>query len=441
MSTDYKKAFSAMRPRQEWKPQHNVAVKVVAFEGKPANIIKGIAMNGPNEGEEIRLRMSKDAHPKAVPVADFHKKNTLFTVEPGAILQADRMTKAKDGVFETGWLSVLSKNPEKNPVHLDVYASVAPLMAYDSASRTRSPVTDSKGVQRFVVRAFSPEQETAVANVDALKSAIAEAAGKPPLPAQEGSRGVVVTLSAPDGASHRFSMTRGFDQESPTRDADGNWLPRKGNPVEDLVSNVIERLGGEEQAAKFLEDGVKIGVAPYAVMPVGGKSAEKLQSDIAENDGRGRSIDTTNLDRTTRDGQSISGYVKAVIQTGSYPDDEGNPTDASFVSRLRRVDSSKPVALIGVDSSILPEAGKIWRAEEQKRLEGQKAGADAAANDGAAASSGKPDAGALENKGADEKKVEATAAHDADYDEAAELDQIMGMVENLPAEKDDRPEV
>lgn len=425
MSTDYRKAFDALKQRREWTPSNHVAIEVKGFEGKPADIIKGVALNGPNAGEEMRIRLSKDAHVKAPAVSEFYKKNTLVSIAPGGVIQAESLTKAKDGVFESRWLSVLSKNPEKNPIHLDVWASVEPAMKYDRETRTRVPVTDAKGVQRFSVRAFAPEQEIQAKSIDEFKAAIAEAVGKPPVPAQEGSRGVAVTLAAPDGASTRIFAMRGYEE----RKGDA---PASAKPVEDLVSAVMDRFQGEENLKAFLADGVKIGVAPFAIMTVGGKSAEKLVADMAANDGRGRSIDTTNI--ANPGGASVPGYAKATIVTGSFLDDEGNSTKDSFVYRLARVDSSKPLPLEAINSPVLPDAAKNWRAEEEKRLQGQAQAAGAAQEAG-----GKPDADASESKPA-EKKAEAAAPHE-DYDEAAELDQILGMVENLPAERDGGPEM
>lgn len=412
MGINFHNIFADLKKNNGWRPRYNVAIEVRGFEGDPASAIRALALDGPEKGKEILVRLSKDAPENARPVSAFQKEGEMTSVEPGAILQADGLAKADDGVFEANWISVLSKDVKANPVFLDLYASVQPVTKYDRETRANVAVRDSNGVQFYSVRAFAPEQEIVVSDLDALKSTIADVVARPPLPAVEGNRGVVVTLLAPDGACFRLSATRNHDRSAPRQTEGGAWLPRKGLPVEELIGRILERIGGEEQARAYFANGVKAGVSPYAVMMVGGKNAEDLEKSIADG-GRGYSLQTTNLERAFRDGRPVPGFARVAITVGYYPGegDERN-ADAAFVRRLRASDSYRPVALEGVDTPLYPEASRIWREQEGKRQADGGASANAAPTTSAAATHA--------------SEAVNTSAHD----EEAELDQILGMVEN-----------
>jgi len=360
---------------------------------------------GDPEGQLIKIRLAPDAHKTAQAVENFFKKKHLCELPkdlkaPYPILMANSLTETKEpGVFTAPWFSIVAKDPSVNPVYHGLTASISKQTTSKRDARTgkyiETPVLNAEGVGVYRVTTILPEKQVIVsmqdkASHDALRAAVENAVAHPPIKeAGLANRAALVEIHLKDGEDDvrsRFTVSAYGG-----KDKDGTILVKS---VDDMVKEVIETISEKAKSAGVSYDdivakGLKVGIIPSSNMFIGGKAAQKMESDLAlgHMDGSAIQINATKA-KPLAPGHNESvfnGYSKATITLAFYADRDGNPTTDACVMRFYVEERVPGVALSAINTPMHPEASREWyksRKERGAQLEiGEKVDADAPAAD------------------------------------------------------------
>lgn len=373
----------------EWKPTEQVVLKVTGYEidkENPKNDkILGVAMTGPEEGKPISVKRAAGALPSSPDIRSFYngKGNTPLVKSPvGAILTLERARKVAEGAYEAGWVKIVAREPDKTPVRLGVLTRIGPRM-----DNGQQMINAKTGLPIFTAAAVDPKAEVKVTSVAAFRETVAKMMEQDAL-LPGGSRGMVVSIVSPhypsDGVLQRNVYSRGSEKVGDVyQDRD----------VAAATEDVVLAAGGEADIQGLLDDGATIAIMPQSYARIGGKSVEKLASDLAKGE-NGRSISLTEItsvhraedNSTTRLGTGKYGFRPMNLTFAEVTNDEGQGTGRFVLTRSANADNRFPVDLREVPSEtltkeMLAERRAIVR-EQAKAEEAAKKGATEAKAEG-----------------------------------------------------------
>lgn len=367
----FKKALT----QREFEATETLVMKVASYETEGADKgkhrIKGVALTGPDKDQEISLAVSRSAHPKAPDILSFAGKKggnaPLLKTPIGGLISIDRPKKVDEKSYEAGWIQLVAKDPEKNPVLLGLSARIAPVVERDG-----KPRVNEQGVPHYSVGVLRPEDEVQVGTVADFRAKVAELLDGEPV-ALGGSHAVVISVVSPeypqDGIVKRAIISR-----PRVKDAEGHY---SDGAIAPAVDEAIKEVGGEKTLAGVLENGAKVGLTRFSFLPFIGKSAEKLAGDL-DKGGNGRSVTLTEMGSFKRaesgsgfefTGSGNYGYRKLNFTLANAAE-EGKP-NFWVVARAVPADNIQPVLLTQLASPLLSvedisEHRKLVREAEKK---------------------------------------------------------------------------
>jgi hypothetical protein len=352
MSDVFAKMKGRLGARRSNYPVGSVAGQVISYDAQANTAVVRPLGFEEKLGDEIKVKLGRNE--KNVNSPDIHEmatgtQDSRMKTPEGGILQLDGLIKRGDA-YESSWISLLSKNPETNPVVANVQTRIS-----EVRNAKGEVVHDKRNSRLFAVDIYHVDDAVKPESPESLKAAVIDCFENARIPTGRDNLGAAIGLLGDDGTLVlRTVHSVGYDKEAEApRTSEAAWQA------------LVERFGGEDQVQEVYDNGGAFEVFPTSRVLVGGKTAQEVENSLKA----GKSPRKVAVDRCvmseTESGRTVYGAVPMNLTLKLHDDGQ------AFVTHARTSTMMRPVPLAALNTAYAENARKAWFEAEKKRREEQ----------------------------------------------------------------------